>query len=347
MPVGKHTSDRRVKGITPQQISEMVDLSSQGMTLAEIGRSYGIAGQTVHYHVSRAKAKDQPSVATVLAQQVDLTKLEINETDSLRVTILKHLTLKGEIATARDLMAILAGQDRWRHEGLHSVQHVLHAMAKQGFITLKESKNGTNQKQLERLRITFKGTDLLADLIKNNGAGYTPPLEATDQHYQAKPPKVEPINQEVEEADDQVWGDAPPRDPLDAAIRAEDPFFRGDHAVAVMPDGSVSDPLADGPPVYVPPQTPAQAALGIEVAVPGRPYPILAELKKRSQAAAEAQARADKYMEAAILLETIDPSQSGTLQALAEDAVRATTLSPIEAEYLAFASQIMTWEAKS
>lgn len=36
------------------------------------------------------------------------------------------------------------------------------------------------------------------------------------------------MNKEIDEADDQLWGDAPPRDPIDAANREADPFYDGD-----------------------------------------------------------------------------------------------------------------------
>lgn len=69
-----------------------------------------------------------------------------------------------------------------------------------------------------------------------------------------------------------------------------------------------------------------------------RTWPVLGEIQKRVAEAKDAKAKADKYLEAAAMLESIDPDQAAALLAKGEAASEAFRLSPIETEYLDYAT---------
>jgi hypothetical protein len=66
-------------------------------------------------------------------------------------------------------------------------------------------------------------------------------------------------------------------------------------------------------------------------------WPELERLKALAESGIDAVRKADAYLAAAELLESIDAFQSASLATLAEDAVREFSLTRTEAEYLAFA----------
>jgi hypothetical protein len=94
------------------------------------------------------------------------------------------------------------------------------------------------------------------------------------------------------------------------------------------------DPEPDPEPSVTSDPPPANAA-----ATEPEAWPILQQLRERAAASAAANARADAYLAAAAALEAVDGSRSAELLALADGALEAVALTPLEAEYLSFAER--------
>lgn len=94
--------------------------------------------------------------------------------------------------------------------------------------------------------------------------------------------------------------------------------------VAVVVSPYVSPSLIPGnePPVYV------------------GSFPILTGLRAQQDARGEAERRADVYLQAAAVVESVNPDEANRMQGLAEAEVARFRLTPIEDEYLRFAASL-------
>jgi hypothetical protein len=269
------------------------------------------------------------------------------DSDSLRVSILRVLDRNGKYASSESLLKELGNESRWRHTGRHSLNHLLHAMTKQGYIAMTV-KNEGNTKDLRNIEIADKGLRLLQGLRGEHG----PEAQRVAEVFEAGGDQVAP------EAFDAMLGIG---GELHSDVVIEPYDGRYPSMVTTQPVRSLpaeeaaklklpSDPDPDA--VQVAPGTFLHHGLYLrgDSPSPGDPFaeaglldrqrfPILKALRSRQADAAEAQAKADKYLEAAILLQDTDPDMATNLEARASDAVASTTLTPIEAEYLAYAEE--------
>lgn len=289
----------RRKGITPDQDRAMYDMRQKGKTFAQIATVFQISDVTAAAAVKRAAALD-----------VAPEDMPFAPDDSLRVAILKTLDVKGSFADSRSLITFLGRDERWHHAGLHSLHHVLHALLRDNYISAHVDNDGPNV-NIQKISITPKGRKV----IHPSNGGSTGFVEMDRQ------PKVEDNGRADHEA------------LREAGI-----------AVAVIPEsdaiidptgGYVPDEMGDPRPEPPPDQTPAEAVEEFARAVIG--YPILRELQAKAEQANTAKAKAEKMMEAAILIEDVDPDMAATLQARAEGMVELFKMTSTEAEYLIYA----------
>lgn len=275
---------------------------------------------------------------------------------SLRTAILEYLYAHGTVADSRKLLGKLSAEDqRWRHQGLHSLHHVLHSLAKQNLITMTVKTAGTQQRSLESLTITAAGKMAIRketpkeDLQRLDRMAAITNADEGRAHdaalvEKAKVPvprdHVEPANgfaAEIDEADAQTWGEAPPRDPLDAALRAEDPFFH-DHGEPSGPEGTALRERVHDFLVQDPTNGQFAGSHAILVMPAQEPeFPLLERIKERAGAARGDALIAEKLLEAAAILDGVATMESQALERKAQEIASANQLTTLEREYLEFA----------
>lgn len=106
--------------------------------------------------------------------------------------------------------------------------------------------------------------------------------------------------------------------------------FNGNHAVTVKPE---TDPIASDAAIEATIDVLEQLAPDVSA------WPVLEKLRAREERTADLREAAAKYLEAAAIIESVNPSEAERLATTANEIAQDAALSPIEAEYLAFAKE--------
>ncbi len=243
---------------------------------------------------------------------------------SLRTRLLAAIAASGPFPDTEALMRTIRQPDD--NYGLHEVQSILGNLNQQGLIKYRTKRTGS-QKLYQRIESTRRGYEQAGLGTVHQVAGSmtsrtATPLrrsEATDfRTHGGRAVGGEVIKENYEAHRAQFPDHNHP--PLEEAQPVAKPV---EYHIQPYPGVPVVVPPEPEPPVIVATDTPA-------------PYPFLALLRQRRADKKASAGKAAKYLEAAAILEAIDPVESQRLMAQAET-LDGEPFTALEAEYLAFA----------
>lgn len=225
--------------------------------------------------------------------------------ESNKIKLLRLLATEGQFETEAALLKRINSVPDIRLAG-HEMTHVLHDLRKKGKVAFHHSPGAPNGEKLTRIGATPNGKAYIRSL------GTRPPQN-----------EREPDNGAYVGAAHEGFLAETRRTGAGSSFRRK-PRWTEDRREAVT--ATVVAEVAPEPP-------PAPAAS------PEPEYPHLADLRKRIAQGAAAQARAEAYLAAAALLEPYESEKMmvDALVGAANDLGEKNRLSPIEAEYLAYA----------
>ncbi len=249
--------------------------------------------------------------------------------DSLKQRLLKAIALEGPFAELVDLIKTVRTGPRDTF-GNHEVMHILFGANQQGLIQFRVSGTGSQQKlrRIEARESLFKQMGI--DPRANRAVGRAPAWKSRDELPQRAGDRTD--------------------------FRTHGPRAEGgpiEHVQGLPGSGEVvPSPLWDGGPtvrriIEERDERLARAEAQAEV-TPARideeppvdtRWPQLSRIQAKAEAHRSAKARAEKLLEAAALLESVDARESSRLEGLANDAGSENALTPLEAEYLSFAEK--------
>jgi hypothetical protein len=238
--------------------------------------------------------------------------------ESHKIRLLRLVIDRGPFANEHELTVLLNRTPEIRLSGHESI-HILHSLRKQGKVSFHHSPDGPNGAKVTRIT----GTP--------NGSAYVRSLGVKPKQNEKEP-------------DNGPYAGAAHNGFVAAAIKkAQQPVVPAPEPAPEV----VARPLAPEPNPWLEPAPGPAITAGQVVAVAdeakgqSRKWPLLAELRAKEAGRLKAQAKAEKYLAAAALLEDDEAdrlmveSLVGAANALAE----GNTLSRVEAEYLAYAEE--------
>jgi hypothetical protein len=270
-PIERSTEMTKSQQRARQNREAVAELARAGHNAADIASRLGLGLSTV-YSMMPAETKERRGLTV--------------EDRTLRETVLDLVDARGEYGTSEALLRDVGAIPRWARTDLHSLNHQLRQMAKQGQITMRVRNNG-QAASLER--IARKGP------IPANKTVDTYPDGSVI--VQERRPRTIEIEGKTYVATSGL---------LDLAAETRAGPTK---SVEPEPTGSESD------------------------------WPILAALRERVAADADARGRQDALMDAADRLRTVDPAAADILLERAAY-IETAELSDAEREYLRFAESL-------
>jgi len=270
-------------------------LARQGYKAPDIATRLGLGLSTVY---------------SFMPKETKLVRGLTSEDRSLRQTVLDLVDAKGEYPTSQNLLRDLGALPRWARLDLHSLNHQLRQMAKQGQITLKVRSRG-NVADLER--IARKGAMPAGKLVDAYPDGSIVVQNVATPKLTAVPDVMPGIDARAREQ--QRYGERPP---------GTENF--------VVRDGYLVPPVTTG--------AERTQTRGRVEADASDAWPILASLRRRWAEQSERRRQADALLAAAEMLADVDHVESERLLARAAD-VGVLLLSDVEREYLYFADGLV------
>ena len=277
-PIERSTEMTKSQQRARQNRDAVAELARAGHGAAEIASRLGLGLSTV-YAAMPSETKERRGLRV--------------EDRTLRETVLDLVDARGEYGTSELLLRDLGAMTRWARTDLHSLNHQLRQMAKQGQITMRVRNNGSAA-SLER--IARKG-----------------PI---------------PTNKTVDTYPD---GSVIVQERRPRTIEIE-----GKTYVATSGLLDLAAETRAGPTKSVEPEPTGDESY----------WPILARLRERVAADADAANRQDQLLYAAELLRVVDPEAADLLLTRAAE-IEVADLTDEEREYLRFADAVDQRRAES
>lgn len=255
--------------------------------------------------------------------------------DSLKQRLLRVICEQGPFDDSMEVMKAARSGPKDTSFGIHEVVHLLYSLNKQGLIKFKANRGASKTDSLTHLEATERGYQQCAI-----------PVPGKQQHnaHGGRTPGTSRA------------GHAVGKDPTEArnhGTRAEGGPIerrRAPVAPATTPEAKAAIERIQAAPEEPKPKAtwsarsvreaakPAPTPRIVEEPKPTRAWPELEAIRAKAAEVREARARAAKYVDAAAVLEEVDPAEAERLMGLAAGIDRDARLTPLEAEYLAFAN---------
>lgn len=236
--------------------------------------------------------------------------------ESNKYRLLEKIAKHGPFATVGDLTSATHDWPEVRLGG-HEVEHIVRNLQREGKVAYREAANSAHGKTLRRIEATVVGRNFVRTLVSPAPKQNERAPERVDRSGPVE--RITPHGQLTQQPPAVVRLPAPartlPLEPVEAAPPAP------------------PEPTAPEPPV--PPPTPEPVPAPAWSAL----WPELAALRAKVAEKAGTEKKAERYLEAAALLEEIDAAEARRLSGIASDLVVTFQLSRLEAEYLAFAER--------
>lgn len=333
-------SKRSTKEVTASKIAEMQRLVDGGMERTEVAAKLHVAPSTV-YKYAPVKRKANASKMLVAVDIVDplASRREVIAAlepigiaagymdRSLKDHILLTLVQRGPFKGVQELTDAMRGTGPRNNYGVHEVTTLLHALSKRELVTFRTSKHAPGV--ADQLLVNIRATDLAHQKLGIQQR-LAPPIEGrTGNHPPGYSRQRHAAGKDMTEP--RYHAGTATGGPVVTVAKVPKPFAEAeqDMAAAARPSQTVQEPTEVPASTPAPPDTPAGQAGGY--------WPLLAALMVEHERTEKVAEQATKLMEAAELLQDLDPEAAQQMLDRADKLV-GPAFTPLEAEYLRFAA---------